>query len=291
MRCSLLIAVLAALPIAVSGAEPAELRPLLAASIIGSDLPMAEVQRYGETRVPRMPELSTADAWQAESERLRRAVLDRVVFRGQAAAWRDAPPQRSSGSETIDGGPGYQIRKLRYEALPGFWMPALLYLPDELDRPRAGGVERQRPHVAGQAVPRPSRSAASTKPNAECCALNVEWVGMGQLSGGGYSHARMNQLDLCGTSGLAPFYLSHVACHRPVDRSGAHGSPAHRRHGPLRRRLADDRDQLRWIRASTLANPVAGYSSFRTRVYHLKDLGDSEQTPCDLATVCRLYAL
>ena len=35
----------------------------------------------------------------------------------------------------------------------------------------------------------------------------------------------------------------------------------------------------------TLANPVAGYSSFRTRVYHLKDLGDSEQTPCDLATL------
>ena len=35
----------------------------------------------------------------------------------------------------------------------------------------------------------------------------------------------------------------------------------------------------------TLANPVAGYSSFRTRAYHVKDLGDSEQTPCDLATL------
>src|SRR5262249_35554285 len=33
------------------------------------------------------------------------------------------------------------------------------------------------------------------------------------------------------------------------------------------------------------ANPVAGYSSFRTRVRHLSDLGDSEQTPCDLASV------
>jgi hypothetical protein len=35
----------------------------------------------------------------------------------------------------------------------------------------------------------------------------------------------------------------------------------------------------------TLTNPVAGYSSFRTRIQHFKDLGDSEQTPCDLATV------
>ena len=33
----------------------------------------------------------------------------------------------------------------------------------------------------------------------------------------------------------------------------------------------------------TLTNPVAGYSSFRTRIKHFKDLGDSEQTPCDLA--------
>src|SRR5207247_2567541 len=35
----------------------------------------------------------------------------------------------------------------------------------------------------------------------------------------------------------------------------------------------------------TLANPVAGYSSFRTRVHNFSDLGDSEQTPSDLATV------
>src|SRR5207302_8351436 len=35
----------------------------------------------------------------------------------------------------------------------------------------------------------------------------------------------------------------------------------------------------------TLSNPVAGYSNFRTRIRHFKDLGDSEQTPTDLATV------
>jgi hypothetical protein len=34
-----------------------------------------------------------------------------------------------------------------------------------------------------------------------------------------------------------------------------------------------------------LANPVAGYSSFLTRVRFVTDLGDSEQQPCDLATV------
>ena len=39
-------------------------------------------------------------------------------------------------------------------------------------------------------------------------ALNLEWLGMGQLQGDGFSHNRMNQLDLCGTSGLAVFYLA-----------------------------------------------------------------------------------
>jgi hypothetical protein len=34
-----------------------------------------------------------------------------------------------------------------------------------------------------------------------------------------------------------------------------------------------------------LSDPVAGYSSFKTRARFLSDLGDSEQTPCDLGTV------
>ena len=44
----------------------------------------------------------------------------------------------------------------------------------------------------------------------------------------------------------------------------------------------------------TLANPVAGYSSFRTRANYLSDLGDSEQTPNDLGTMadyCHLTAM
>src|SRR6185312_14088437 len=39
-------------------------------------------------------------------------------------------------------------------------------------------------------------------------ALNPEWFLMGQFIHPDYAHYRLNQLDLCGTSGLAPFYLS-----------------------------------------------------------------------------------
>ena len=46
--------------------------------------------------------------------------------------------------ETIDGGPGYRIKKLRYEALPGLWVPALLYEPTQLDGkvPVVSGLKR-----------------------------------------------------------------------------------------------------------------------------------------------------
>jgi hypothetical protein len=107
---------------------------------------------------------------------------------------------------------------------------------------------------------------------------------MGQLRTDNLHHGRMNQLDLCGTSGLAPFYLSMkrgldvllALEHADPERVAVTG-------------LSGGGWQTIVISALdtrvTLSDPVAGYSGFRTRVRHLKDLGDSEQTPCDLATV------
>jgi hypothetical protein len=116
-------------------------------------------------------------------------------------------------------------------------------------------------------------------------ALNVEWFGMGQLRSENNAHGRMNQLDLCGTCGLAPFYLNmkrglDVLLSLPnadPERVAVTG-------------LSGGGWQTIVISALDtrvkLANPVAGYSSFLTRIKHHKDLGDSEQTPNDLATVC-----
>ena len=115
-------------------------------------------------------------------------------------------------------------------------------------------------------------------------ALNVEWLGMGQLSGDGFKHYKMNQLDLCGTSGLAPFYLSMS---RGLDLllSLDHADPtrvavAGLSGGGWQTILISSLDTR-----VTLANPVAGYSSFITRAHHTKDLGDSEQTPSDFGAI------
>lgn len=259
-------------------------RPALEAALkrelIGASTAMDEAQQYADARVLRMPEVKTAAEWEKLSTKIRQAVLDQVIFRGEAASWRDAET-KVEWLGTIPGGPGYRIKKLRYEALPGTWIPALLYEPEKL----AGRVPVML-NVNGH----DGKGKAADYKQIRCInqakrgmlALNVEWFGMGQLGDADFSHARMNQLDLCGASGIAPFFL---AMKRGIDvlLSLEHADPA--RVGVAG--LSGGGWQTIFISSLdprvTLCNPVAGYSSFRTRAEFHSDLGDSEQTPCDLA--------
>src|SRR5262249_9572168 len=204
------------------------------------------------------------------------------IFRGRAAEWRDAKT-KIEWLDTIPGGPGYRIRKVRYEALPGMWIPALLYEPEKLSGKVPVSLAVNGHDGVGKAAGyKQTRCINMAKRG--MLVLNVEWLGMGQLRGAGYRHGCMNQLDLCGTSGLAPFFLSmkrglDVLLDLPnadpsrVVVSGLSGGGWQ----TITISSLDTRVKL--------ANPVAGYSSFLTRIRHHKDLGDSEQTPCDLATV------
>jgi dienelactone hydrolase len=262
--------------------EPAVLDSLLARPVIGTNVALSEVQAFTENRVPLMPAVKTRAEWEALARQMRRETLDRVVFRGEAARWRKARPQ-VVWLETIPGGPGYHIRKLRYEAVPGLWIPALLYEPDQLKGKvpvvlNVNGHESVGKSVAYKQV------RCINQVRRGMIALNPEWLGMGQLRGPGYDHAKMNQLDLCGTSGLAPFYL---AMQRALDLLLDHPHADPRRVAVAG--LSGGGWQTIFISSLDprvrLSNPVAGYSSFRTRARFLEDLGDSEQTPCDLATV------
>jgi dienelactone hydrolase len=264
-------------------AADAAVMALLGQEVIGSALPLWEVQHYCEARVVRMPQVRTAAAWEEEAQRLRQAVLTQVVFRGEAAAWRDA----SAGVEwldTIPGGPGYHIRKLRYEALPGLWIPSLLYEPEVIEG-KVPVVLNVNGHVGapGKAVPYKQIRCINLAKRG-LLALNVEWPGMGQLASEGFYHYRMNQLDLCGTSALAVHYL-YLKRGLDVLLGHSHADPGR----VAVTGLSGGGWQTIFISALdprvTLANPVAGYSSFRTRAIYTSDLGDSEQTPTDLGAL------
>lgn len=264
-------------------AEGVDLQPYLAREIVGPVLPIAEVQRYCVERVPAMGSYATADAWQADADRMRADVLEKIVFRGELARqWRDAE-KKVEWLDTIEGGPGYSIRKFRYEALPGLWVPGLLYVPEKLSG-RVPAILNVNGHTnLGKQYP-DKQLRCINQAKRGMLAMNIEWVGMGQLATSGYSHTRMNQLDLCGASGLAPFFLD---MQRGIDilltlenvdpeRVAVTGLSG----GGWQTIVLSSLDTR-----VKLCNPVAGYADFRTRAMHLSDLGDSEQTPTDLATV------
>jgi len=172
---------------------------------------------------------------------------------------------------------------VRYEALPGLWIPAILYLPEKISGPTPVHLAVNGHDPLGKAAPYKQIRCINLAQRG-VISLNVEWFAMGQLRTDGFQHYRMNQLDLCGTSGIAPFYLAMkrgldlllALEHADASRVAVSGLSG----GGWQTIFISSLDER-----VTLADPVAGYSSFRTRARFLSDLGDSEQTPCDLATV------
>ncbi len=263
-----------------TAADP-DLTTYLSRPILGDRWTVHEVIALTEAKVPTVPVFKDAAEWEKYAVRLRADVLDRIVYRGEAAAWRDAKT-KVEWQETIPGGDGYHIKKRRYEARTGMWIPALLYEPEKLSGkvPVVLNVNGHDP-VGKAAKYKQIRCINQAKRG--MIALNVEWFGMGQLRTDGFVHERMNQIDLCGSSGLAPFYLSMkrgldvllAQEHADPERVAVTG-------------LSGGGWQTIFISALdtrvTLTDPVAGYSSFKTRARHVKDLGDPEQSPTDLAT-------
>lgn len=250
--------------------------------VIGPQASLEDARAFVEARIPRMPELSTVEAWAEEANRLRSEVLEKVVLRGEAKSWAE-PKTRVEWLDSIDGGSGYRIRKLRYEAVPGMWIPALLYEPTELEG-KAPVVLNVNGHDAEGKAADYKQIRCINQAKRGMIALNVEWLGMGQLRSDGFQHGLINAIDLCGTSGIATHYLY---LKRAIDILLDHPDADPERVGVTG--LSGGGWQTIFIspldERVTLSNPVAGYSSFLTRTRYASDLGDSEQTPCDLATV------
>jgi hypothetical protein len=256
-------------------------KELLAKPILDAETVQNEVQAFCDARVPKVPRVGSKEEWEKLAAKMRAETLEKVVFRGEASRWRDAPG-KVEWLETIDGGEGYKIKKLRYEALPDLWIPALLYEPEKLEGKHGVFLNVNGHDPKGKAaVYKQTRCINFAKRG--IITLNVEWFGMGQFKTPGFSHPMLNQIDLCGSSGLATFYL---AMSRGIDLLLKHENADPARVGVSG--LSGGGWQTIIISSLdtrvTLTNPVAGYSSFRTRIFNHSDLGDSEQTPVDLAT-------
>ena len=273
--------------IAPSASMAAEIdpQPYLDRPLVDATIPLAEVTTYCQQRLLPIPRFEKPEEWTKYADQVRERVLDQVVFRGEAAQWRHAKSKIEWAGEVnsrreTKNGHGYCVKKVRYEALPGMWIPAILYEPENLEGKVPVFLNVNGHDANGKAaIYKQARCINQAKRG--ILSLNVEWFGMGQLRIDGDAHARMNQLDLCGTSGVAPFFL---AMQRGIDLLLAHPNADPTRVGVAG--LSGGGWQTIFISALdtrvTLCNPVAGYSSFQTRTEFASDLGDSEQTPVDL---------
>jgi dienelactone hydrolase len=241
---------------------------------------LMELQTFIKRRIAPTLTPSSLEEWKQRKEELRTYFLDEVVFRGVPAEWRGAEV-RVEWDGTLRGGPGYRIKKLRYEAVPGLWIPALLYEPENVAGKLPVVLNVNGHDDLGKAASyKQIRSINQVKRG--MLVLSPDWIGTGQLLTEGFYHFRGNQLDLSGTSSTAVHYL---ALSRALDILLQHPNADHTRVAVTG--LSGGGWQTILIGAAderVLAiNAVAGYSSFLTRTQFPIDLGDAEQLPADMA--------
>ena len=270
--------------------KPAELKSecklteFLKEPLIDVALPWQQLKAYVGKRIPVPEAPKTVAEWEQRAQQLQRDMLEKIVFRGEAQQWRKTPLQ-VEWFDTIETGDGYRIKKFSYEALPGMWAPALLYEPTELAEKAPVFINVNGHHRGGKAMPYKQRRCINLAKRG-ILAYNLEFLDMGQLyhTGRDNKHNRMLQIDLCGTSGLAPFWL---VMERGLDVAMKHEHADASRVGVAG--LSGGGWQTIWLASLdnriTLANPVAGYGSNFVRLDYRNNIGDAEQIPSDMCLV------
>ena len=268
---------------ATAAAQIDAVESLVSKPMLDPDQALVDAQVYTGSRVPVLPSFATKAQWTAYAAKLRQRIFSEVIFRGEAVKWRAA----KTGVEIeppFAKGEGYTVRRFKLEVLPGLWTPGVIYepanamgkVPVVLNVNGHEGNGTQTPYIQARCINLARKGLI---------AVNPEWLGMGQLKTDNFLHYRSNQLDLVGTSGVSVFYLQ---LKRALDMALALPNADSTRVAVTG--LSGGGWQTIMLSALDtrvgLAMPVAGYSSYTTRAqWPQMDLGDSEQTPSDLASV------
>ena len=265
-----------------SKSNSVEINEWLEKSVVSPDQIRTEISEYIQQLIPsfNVPDRTT---WEHQASALRQEILDKVVFRGVPHEWIDWKAE-TMWEDTLEVGPGYQIRKLRYHALPGLWIPALLYEPIQTQAKMPAIL-----NVNGHVGP-PGKSTDYEQlrcinlAKKGVLALHPEWFYFGELAGEDYKHNRMAYLDLCGISGLSTFYLAmrgglDVLYDYPstdLNRVGMTGLSG----GGWQTIILSALDER-----ISLSVPNAGYIDLKNRIDYRSDIGDLEQNPTDLVSI------
>ncbi len=266
-------------PDAKAQTSTGEVAGLLKVPLQTPDTVEFQIRQYLMKLVPPLPTPKTAAEWTSQQKRLRKHLLDDVIFHGWPKEWVDSPP-KFEDLGVIPSGKGYRLRKLRYEVAPGFSTVALLYEPETVNGKVPATI-----NLNGHA---PNGKAAEYKQK-RCInnalqgmfALSLEWIGMGEMAIPENNHWNGAHLNLVGVSAAGLHYLAirkgldYLCQHPNVDpkRIGATGLSG----GAWQTIIISSLDER-----IAAAIPVAGYFSFTSAIERNSDVGDLEYHPHDL---------
>jgi dienelactone hydrolase len=270
-----------------SQTDPEKIAPLLAPEIQAPEVTSYELRRYLAKKIPKLPAATTAEQWRAEANRLRRHLLEEVVFRGWPREWVDAPLKVEALGEMASG-KGYRISKLRYEIIPGFQSVGILYEPETI-KSKVPAILNVNGHSAllGKAEEAKQKRCIN-QARQGIISLNLEWLGCGELSTAENRHWFGAQLDLVGSNAVGLFYLAmrkgldYLYNHPAADRErlGVTGESG----GGWQTIVLAALDER-----VAVAVPVAGYSSLHSKMERMPkpapgtvDIGDIEQNAADM---------
>ena len=259
---------------------PRQVAHYLESALQTPDVTAYQLRQYLDRKSIPLPTPSSTTQWTGESQRIRRNVLDTVVFHGWPRSWVDAPLQ-AEDLGPIPSGSGYRMRKIRYEIVPGFQAAAILYEPENLTG-KQPAILNVNGHVGvpGKSVEYKQKRCINFARHG-IVALNLEWFSYGELAGAENSHWMGAHLDLVGANGVGLFYLAmrkgldFLDRHPHVDRQrlGVTGLSG----GGWQTILLSALDER-----VNVSVPVAGYASLRSRLERPGDIGDIEQNATDL---------
>jgi dienelactone hydrolase len=259
---------------------PQQVAHLLEPALQTPDVVEYQLLQYLDRKAPVLKTAANSAAWTEESKRIRQHILNDVIFHGWPREWVDAP-LKVEDLGAIPSGPGYRIRKIRYEIVPGFEAAAILYEPEQISG-KIPAILNVNGHVGapGKAVEYKQKRCINFARHG-ILALNLEWFSYGELSNRENDHWFGAHLDLMGANGAGLFYLAmrkgldYLAQLPSADpaRLGVTGLSG----GGWQTIILSALDER-----VAVSVPVAGYSALRSRLERPGDVGDIEQNATDL---------
>src|ERR1700722_17173795 len=165
-----------------------------------------QLQRYLMKRISTPHSPGTPGEWNVAGQKLRKHVLEDIVYHGWPQSWVEAAPHFEQ-VEVMETGKGYRLRKFRYEIVPGFTSTAILYEPE--------GIQGRVPAILNVIGHEPEGNAVEYEQK-RCInfakrgilARSLSWIGFGEMAQPENGHDNAARLDLVGSSAVGFFYLS-----------------------------------------------------------------------------------